>query len=276
MPRAKNKRHILHPQAVQPTRSAGQRQRSGGLPARGTTGSVADNVLAKRAIVEALQKSYQTHERTVDAASMSKYMRNQFAFYGLRCPQRRELDRQVLSRQRSFDQGLLTSIATELWQKDQREFQYFVVDLLSKKVRDFVGSSSSHFKQASSCLLILLTTKSWWDTVDLLASGVVGPLVMKHGSVGIDLVEEWIQGDNMWLRRTALLHQLKYKEKTDSDRLFRFCLQCAHEEEVFIRKAIGWALREYHKVDPGAVERFVRRNASNLSALSKKEALKHT
>lgn len=234
-----------------------------------------DRVAAKGSIVEALSDAYEKEKRPADAAAMSKYMRDQFTFYGLKSPQRRDIDKQILSTQKNFDQSLLIFLVSELWLKEHREFQYFAVDLLCKKVKVFTGSTSNDFKQASACLFTLLTSKTWWDTVDPLSSVVVGALVLKHGSVAIELMDEWIHHDNMWLRRTALLHQQKFKEKTDSSRLFRFCLDRAHEKDFFIRKAIGWALRQYHRVDPRAVERFVRRNEDKLSTLSKKEALKH-
>ena len=279
MPRLRIKRYAVHKEAgVLSSRNSERRRLKRGGPQSDPDPngqSSSDPVAPQQStiIVEALQNAYKKEGKPADAASMSKYMRNHFTFYGLKCPQRRDIDKQILSTYKSFDQSLLISLATELWQKEQREFQYFAVDLICKKVKVFSGSNSRHFKEASSCLLSMLTSKSWWDTIDPLAS-VVGDLVLKHGSVATDLMEEWIHSDNMWLRRTVLLHQLKYREKTDSSRLFRFCLDCAHEEEFFIRKAIGWALRQYHRVDPSAVERFVRRNGDKLSTLSKKEALR--
>ena len=88
-------------------------------------------------------------------------------------------------------------------------------------------------------------------------------------------MDEWIEDDDMWLRRSAILHQLHFKEKTDEDRLFRYCLSRGHEEEFFIRKAIGWGLRQYARCSPEAVRKFVRENEEALSTLSVKEAMKH-
>ena len=85
---------------------------------------------------------------------------------------------------------------------------------------------------------------------------------------------EWISSDNIWLARAAILHQLGYKAETDPDRLFACCLRRAPDREFFVRKAIGWALREYSKTDEMAVRRFVRANADTLAPLSRKEALK--
>jgi 3-methyladenine DNA glycosylase AlkD len=87
-------------------------------------------------------------------------------------------------------------------------------------------------------------------------------------------MDEWIESDNIWLARTAILHQLGYKSQTNADRLFDYCLRRASDKEFFLRKSIGWALREYSKTDETAVRRFVDANASALSPLSRKEALK--
>ena len=88
-------------------------------------------------------------------------------------------------------------------------------------------------------------------------------------------MDAWIVDEDMWVARTAILHQLRYKDSTDADRLFRYCRLRADHPDFFIRKAIGWALREYAKTDPEAVREFVLTNASRLSGLSKREALKN-
>jgi 3-methyladenine DNA glycosylase AlkD len=118
----------------------------------------------------------------------------------------------------------------------------------------------------------LVTTKSWWDTVDSLAKNGAGGLVLRYPELA-GTMDRWVESENMWLRRTAILHQLGFKERTGADRLFRYCELRAHEQEFFIRKAIGWALREYSKVDADAVRRFVADHDAALSGLSKREAL---
>lgn len=91
----------------------------------------------------------------------------------------------------------------------------------------------------------------------------------------IDTMNGWITSDNMWLRRTALLFQLRYKSKTDIALLFDYCQKTMYEKEFFIRKAIGWVLREYSKTDAAVVAQFVAFHATKLSPLSKREALKY-
>jgi 3-methyladenine DNA glycosylase AlkD len=102
----------------------------------------------------------------------------------------------------------------------------------------------------------------------------VGPLVARHPAL-VATMDAWVGEENLWLARTAILHQLRYGGGTDADRLFRYCLAQSAHRDFFIRKAIGWALREYAKTDPVAVTSFVRSHESQLSPLSVREALKN-
>lgn len=124
-----------------------------------------------------------------------------------------------------------------------------------------------------SALRRLIATKSWWDTVDTLAAWPVGSIVERHPAV-VAVMDEWIVDDDIWLARTAMLHQLRFGQHTDVDRLFRYALRRADSQEFFVRKAIGWALRQYARTDPEAVRSFVAANEGRLSSLTRREALK--
>ena len=119
----------------------------------------------------------------------------------------------------------------------------------------------------------MITTKSWWDTVDTIASHMTGAMVFNYPETAT-IMDEWIDHENMWIRRTAILHQLNFKDRTDPKRLFDYCKKRMNEPDFFIRKAIGWALRQYSYVDASAVIQFVKTYESELSTLSKSEALK--
>lgn len=119
----------------------------------------------------------------------------------------------------------------------------------------------------------LAQQRSWWDSVDPLAS-LVGKLLLQYPDLRAKMWD-WAKDDCMWIRRVALIHQLTYKEKTDEKMLFELCKQLAHEEEFFIRKAIGWCLRQYSKTKPAVVRAFINENTAILSELSKKEAGKY-
>ena len=120
----------------------------------------------------------------------------------------------------------------------------------------------------------LITTRSWWDTVDPLATRVVGGLVRRHPELTAEM-DAWSVAENLWLVRTAILHQLHYGPDTDTDRLFGYCTRQAGHRDFFVRKAIGWALRQYARTDPAAVSGYVAGNRDGLSPLSVREATKH-
>jgi 3-methyladenine DNA glycosylase AlkD len=155
--------------------------------------------------------------------------------------------------------------AQRLWALPEREFQYAALDLLARAAPALTAD-------ALQAVETLIVTKSWWDTVDALASGVVGRIVLAHPATAATM-DRWLDHESMWLRRSAILHQLKWKERTDQERLFRYCLARADENEFFIRKAIGWALRQYSWTNPEAVRAFVAAHDGELSGLSKREAL---
>jgi len=118
----------------------------------------------------------------------------------------------------------------------------------------------------------LIINKSWWDTVDYIASNLVGPYFRIYPEKIAPVTSHWMESRNMWLQRTCLLFQLKYRGDTDTGLLTGFIEQLKDSKEFFIRKAIGWSLREYSKTNPEFVISFVRNN--HLSGLSEREALK--
>ncbi len=196
---------------------------------------------------------------------MAAYMRNQFAFAGITAPKQKELIRESLMGLARPSQDELTVVSRDLWALDEREYQYAAVALLIRNVRVFDASFLSEGQER-------LTTKSWWDTVDALASRVVGPLIAAFPELVAEM-DVWCESTNLWLRRSAILHQLTYKGHTDAPRFFGYCLALSGESDFFIRKAIGWALREYSKTDAHAVVDFVETNSGSLSPLSRREAL---
>ncbi|WP_285572060.1 DNA alkylation repair protein [Streptomyces sp. RTGN2] len=218
-------------------------------------------------VLERLTVLYPTAADPVRARSAAAYMKDVAPFLGIPTPRRRALSRTVLEGTPRPDEADCTAIALRCWALPEREYHYFAVDYL----RRHVARCSSGFVPV---LRHLLSTVSWWDTVDLLAAHVAGPLV----AAGPELrrtMDEWIEDDDLWIARTALLHQLRFKEATDSRRLFAYCLRRAGHPDFFIRKAIGWALREYAKTDPRAVRDFVDGARDRLSPLSVREATKH-
>jgi 3-methyladenine DNA glycosylase AlkD len=196
---------------------------------------------------------------------MAAYMRDQFPFLGIPSPQLRQIMREAPLPKPTEAQ--LREVVLELWELPEREFQYAACVHLRRHVK----VCGPGFVDVTRHLIV---TKPWWDTVDTLASHTVGPLVTANPEL-VATMDAWIDDENMWLARTALLHQLGYKGATDAPRLFRYCEKQFDHRDFFIRKAIGWALREYAWTDPEAVRAFVHSNEGALSGLSRREALKN-
>jgi 3-methyladenine DNA glycosylase AlkD len=152
----------------------------------------------------------------------------------------------------------------------EREFQYAAVDLLAKHHRQLKLASLPS-------LLQLVQRHAWWDTVDGLA-GVVGDILLRARTRQPEVqrqMDDWLGHPSLWVRRVAMLHQLGWKAQTDQARLFRYALALAPETEFFIRKAIGWALRDHARTQPEAVRTFLADHAQVLSGLTRREAGKH-
>ena len=202
-----------------------------------------------------------------DIEAMAAYMKNQFVFLGLHSADLRRVTKPFLQEAAEGDGDDVIAFVHQCWAQPEREFRYVGANLTRKHVAKL---GPSHLPDVEH----FIVTDSWWDTVDSLAAWTVGPMVAAHPDL-VAVMDQWIDDDNLWLNRTAIIHQLSYKERTDAERLFRYCRQRADHRDFFVRKAIGWALRQYARVDGDAVRRFVADNEAVLSGLSKREALKH-
>lgn len=199
------------------------------------------------------------------AVSMERYMQDKFRFLGVRGATRTEIYKKYFPdarKTKTIDWNFVESC----WNKEEREFQYVVVYYL-KTMQKFLK------RDDISRLKFLIVTKSWWDTIDLLAK-VVGSLVIRFE--GLDqLMLEWSKDSNIWLRRVAMLHQLSFKEKVDKELLEKILLANLDDNEFFINKAVGWALRDYSKFNPERVTKFIEKNRENMTNLSLREASKY-
>jgi 3-methyladenine DNA glycosylase AlkD len=218
-------------------------------------------------LLDRLVRSYRAAAEPERAGPMAAYMRDRFAFLGLPAPVRRALDRTVAAGLPGPAEEDLRAVAVACWDLPEREYQYFACEWLRKHL----SVPSPEFLATAR---LLITTKSWWDTVDPLATRLVGGLVRRHPRLSADM-DDWSTEANPWLIRTALLHQLHYGAQTDPERLFGYCTRQAGHPDFFVRKAIGWALRHYARTDPDAVRRYLADKRGVLSGLSLREAAKH-
>ena len=203
------------------------------------------------------------------AQGMKAYLLNQFEFLGLAAPVRRAAVKEIgkVKWQSSAD---LLAAAELLWQKPEREYRYTAVDLLRQH-------SAQLNVNDLPALQALLLRDAWWETVDGLSAVIADVMhvaVQQKPSAAVTM-DVWLKHPSHWVRRSAMLHQLGWRLDTDITRLFGYATQLADEKEFFIRKAIGWALRDYARWNPQAVTDFLLEHRERLSGLTVREAAKH-
>jgi 3-methyladenine DNA glycosylase AlkD len=203
------------------------------------------------------------------AIGMQAYMKSTMPYYGLTLPVVRTISREVFG-DMEMECNEWRETLLELWRgARRREERYAAMFLLTMK---------RHRNCLTPALMPMLeqmvVTGAWWDHVDELAM-VIGDLLQQHPKQLRPLIRKWSTDPNLWKRRVSIICQLKFKRETDLDLLYSNIEPNLADRDFFIRKAIGWALRQYAWTDPQEVARYVRAHDSNLSGLSRREALKN-
>ena len=215
--------------------------------------------------IQKLGKVYLQHGNPTDAEGMSRYMKEQFPYYGIKTPQRRALAATFIAEHGLPEGEALKTLCRACFESEYREMHYFVGDALSKRLKTLDVSFLDVFEE-------LIGVNSWWDSVDFLAPKLAGGLFLRFPEQIAPYTDRWIESDNFWYQRAAIIFQLGYKQKTDAQRLFKNVLRRADSKEFFVQKGAGWALREYSKVNPEAVMTFVQ--SHKLPALTTREAIR--
>jgi 3-methyladenine DNA glycosylase AlkD len=213
-----------------------------------------------------LLELFEKNANPSQAAPMKKYMRDQFEYLGIKTPQNAALQKEFYAEHGLPDVNDLDEILRDLWALPPREFQYVGLGLLNMLEKRLPA-------KVIKTIEYLIITKSWWDTVDSIASHTVGTHFRRYPEVRARYLPKWRASKNIWLRRTAILFQLNYKKETDFELLRDIIRENLDSKEFFINKAIGWALRQYARVNPNAVSKFVK--STPLHPLSRREAMKH-
>lgn len=219
--------------------------------------------------VTAVESRLRPLSNTERAKQMTAYLLNQFEFLGLSAPIRRLAVKDLMRHKWESDDELIATVQ-QLWTLQEREFRYTAIDLLRHQHRYL---NQTHLP----VLQILLLQDSWWETVDGL-SAVISKILFTESRVNPDVLrvtDDWIDHPDFWVRRSAILHQLGWRLDTDNTRLAQYALHLSSEKEFFIRKAIGWALRDYARWNPEWVNAFITANNARLSGLTIREAIKH-
>ena len=193
-------------------------------------------------------------------------MKNNFPFLGLQAPIRRTIQKQWINSNKSLTIDQKWSLIFELWDQPEREFQLTAVDwLIQWNKKDWLIDDDKKLEQ-------LIVSKSWWDTVDLIASNCVANFIALFYKTDNSLLYSWGKSNNIWLQRTCLLFQLKYKSNVNIPLLSEFISDFHSNKDFFIQKAIGWSLRELSKIYPNQTKEIIANYA--IEGLAKREALK--
>lgn len=212
-----------------------------------------------------ITKAFKQNANAENAAGAKAYLLHQFEFFGLKTPLRRALSKEHYKRYTVTSIQELETIVKDCWQQKQREYQYFAIELIAHNKKLITTSSIELFEYC-------ITHKSWWDSVDAIFAEVLDKYFRLFPEQIIPVTSSWNQSDNIWLQRCSIMFQKAFKKNTDTKLLAQYILHCKDSKEFFIRKAIGWALREYSKTNPKWVIDFVKKN--KLHSLSEREAMK--
>ena len=203
------------------------------------------------------------------AAGMQAYMKSTMPYHGVNMPQLRAISREV------FDGSSMSCLEwsetiLELWRDARyREERYAAMFLLGmKRHRECITPAIMPMLEE------MIVTGAWWDYVDEIAR-VVGDLLRRYPKQIRPVMRRWSTDSNLWKRRVSIICQLAFKKDTDLELLYANIQPNLGDRDFFIRKAIGWALRQYAWTDPDEVARYVRGHEAQLSGLSRREALKN-
>ena len=215
--------------------------------------------------VNDLKVLFQQHTIIENIEPMRDYMRGQFDYFGIKTPLRKELTKQFVTEYGYPTVEEMPEFMQLIWDEPYRELHHVGINILVRFIEKMPEESIELYE-------FLLTNHSSWDTVDMLANKVIGGHLKRFPHLIPSVNKHFLEHDDMWLNRTALLFQLKYKKDMDTNLLTLNINYLMHRKEFFVRKAIGWVLREYSRTDASFILNFVANH--DLAALSKKEALR--
>ncbi|MEM9821108.1 MAG: DNA alkylation repair protein [Bacteroidota bacterium] len=220
--------------------------------------------LSPRTYLRKAQSRFEASGQPEVAEQQMRYLRNQFGFYGLKAPVWTPLAKELFATYGLLNGDKLKRFVRFCFKDDHRELHYLAIEMVQKQLRKQDADFIDFLEE-----MVLL--KSWWDTVDWI-SKLVYLHLWHHPHQTRPRTEAWMNSNNIWLQRVAIIFQRYAKSGTDETLLFNYILRVADSKEFFLQKGAGWALRDYSKVNPEAVIHFINNNA--LPALTKREGLK--
>ena len=212
---------------------------------------------------------FMQHANAENKPWMKAYMKNRFDFFGIKTEMRRQIIKPVIAASTKLKQQEVIQLAKKLYNEPWRECHYTALEILLKNLKQ-----KSMVIEDIVLLEWFVRNNSWWDTVDVVAPKLMSRYFLQFPDEREPITDEWLKSGNIWLIRSAILFQLKYKEDTDISLLFSIILRSCHTREFFIDKAIGWILRENSKRIPDTIQDFVRDHKEQLAPLSVREGMR--
>lgn len=218
-------------------------------------------------LLAALQEVFANNSDSERAKGQQAYMKSTMPYWGITLPEIRKISNRIFKNYVPKNNDEYRDTVIFLFKNAKRREEWYAGMHYAKKFKLFI------IPENIDLYLEIIRLTQWWDIVDDCAVHLVGASLKQSGNLE-KYLKTWIVDDNKWVRRTALLTQLKYKEQTDADLLAQLILMVVDQKEFFIRKAIGWALRDYSYTDPEWIKLFIKKHADKLSGLSVREGLK--
>ena len=220
-------------------------------------------------LVKAYKNEFKKNSDKEFAKGAQRYMKSEMPYYGVRSPIKKKIDFKLKKKHKIESFGEWNNIIGELWDNAKfREERYAAMTILGQY-------KEYHTLKIIPLIEHIIITGAWWDFIDGISPNTVGSLLKKYPKEMRKTLKSWNNSNHMWLRRASILAQLKFKDETDEKLLYSFIKNRMHEKEFFIRKAIGWVLREYSKTNKESVRKFINRNKNGLSNLSIREGSKY-
>jgi 3-methyladenine DNA glycosylase AlkD len=219
-------------------------------------------------LVGAIRAALRSAAEPVRAPQMQAYMKSQMPYLGVSVPVTRKITRRAVTVLPALRPAELIEAAARLWREaEYREERYAATELTGVKL------AAGRLEMLPLCTEMIVTG-AWWDHVDAV-SPRIGAMLVAHRDEVEPVVRRWSTDEDRWLRRSSIICQLALGPRTDTTLLRDVIEPNLTDPEFFIRKGIGWALRQYARTDPQWVRAFVGQHSDEISPLSRREALKH-
>ena len=219
-------------------------------------------------IINYIRQALQDQANLAQAPAMQAYMKSEMPYRGVKSAVQKQIQSAALKAYPVEGFADYISVIDTLWDAEYREERYAAIGV-ARRVKKF------QTLEALPIYRMMIETGAWWDYVDSIAADLIGAILQRYPYEMKPELRAWIDDDHLWIRRSALLAQLRFKAETDERMLFEFCEKRLDESSFWIRKAVGWALREYSKTAPDAVRAFFQRYQERMSGVTKREVVKY-